>query len=48
MLDDAARIKMCELDRDTPDKMPCAASAGEKIGHRFRKVLDVLLDEFWR
>jgi hypothetical protein len=46
MLDDAARIKMRELDGDSTYKVPSAAAAGEKVGHRFRNVLDVLLDVF--
>jgi hypothetical protein len=35
VLDDAARIEMRELPRDSPDKVPCAASACEKVGQAF-------------
>jgi hypothetical protein len=33
MLDDAARVEMRELHRDSPDEIPCAPSAREKFGH---------------
>lgn len=33
MFDDSAPIVLRELHRDSADKMPCARSAGEKVGH---------------
>jgi hypothetical protein len=41
---DPTRIEGEELGRHTPDEVPSAVTAGEKIRHGTRTLLDVLLD----
>jgi len=38
MFDDFAPIELRELHRDSADKMPCARSAREKVGHALERV----------